>query len=301
MGQNINYNPNDPSLKDLLDFFARDIKLSMNCHHIGTIESFDSLTQTATASINYVKTFLQIGSPEASQGGQQSVGDTSITNKEYPVLVSCPVICLGGGSGALTFPIQEGDECLVLFNDRDMDNWFAGSNNAAPATTRLHSYSDAIILVGLRSMSNVILDYDTDAVALRMGENSLKIYDDEIQLQIGADGETTLVQINADMIKATRGDGSVEVTDTFIGAYIGENTSIQIDADSLLATLDTTTFEVTKTGKLEITNTTGEFVSALNQLFTDIQNATVTTMLGPQPLIMPTFPTDLATFQSFKA
>jgi hypothetical protein len=66
-------------------------------------------------------------------------------------------------------PIQEGDECLVLFNDRDMDNWYSGSSSSGVATPRLHSFSDGIILVGLSSLNNSWLVYDTIRAVLRAG------------------------------------------------------------------------------------------------------------------------------------
>jgi hypothetical protein len=72
--------------------------------------------------------------------------DTSV---EYPVLVDCPYFVLQGGGAYIDMPISAGDYCLVLFNDRDIDNWWSTANVADPASTRKHSFSDAIALVGL--------------------------------------------------------------------------------------------------------------------------------------------------------
>ena len=103
----LNMVPSEPSLKDLLDLLKKDILLSLNAHHIGTIQSFNSAKQTATATINYPKTYYQLNS-------LSGLYNPVLVN--YPLLVDCPLICLGGGTAALTFPIQSGDECLVLFN-----------------------------------------------------------------------------------------------------------------------------------------------------------------------------------------
>lgn len=280
--------PSEPELADLLRYWSKQLKLDLNCHHVGTIQSFDPAYQTATITINYSKTFAR----------SDAVGNISLVTSNYAPLLECPLICLGGGNGCLTFPIQEGDECFVMFNDRDFDNWYSGSNSSAPATTRLHSFSDAIAVVGLRSKSNVIVDYDTDAVAIRMGDNSIKLYDDRI---VAAIAEDTTLTMDAEKVEVIRGDAIVDVTTDLIAAYIGEDTSLEMDPDGLLAILDTTSFELTKAGKLSITNAQGEFVAAISQLMQDIQNGLVTTMLGPQPLVMPNFATDLATFDSFKA
>lgn len=149
--------PSEVGLTDALNLLKKDILLSLNCHHVGTIQEFDPETQTATATINYKKTYFQLNT-------KTKLYDPILI--DYPP-ISCPVIFLGGGPGALTFPVATGDECLVLFNDRDMDIWFQGNPTAGVATPRLHSFSDGVILVGLRSQQNSLDNFDTVRVALR--------------------------------------------------------------------------------------------------------------------------------------
>lgn len=175
MTQNLNLLPSEPELPDLLTMFGKQLKLELNCHHIGTIKEFTALNQTAIVSVNYTKTFQQLN----------SIGNTTLVTVNYPMIVECPVICLGGGLGSLTFPIAPGDECLLLFNDRDIDNWFAGSSSSAPNTPRLHSFSDAIALVGVRSLPNVLEDYATDAVTLTYGLNTVQIFADKVLITVG--------------------------------------------------------------------------------------------------------------------
>lgn len=152
--------PNEPSLADLLDLKKKETLLGLNCHHLATIQSFDADRQVATATINYKKTFIQLNPATGVYGPVQ---------KDYPILADCPVIVLGGGAGALTFPIQPGDECIALFNDRDINNWFNGSSNSQVASPRLHSFADAIILVGVRSLANTLDNYDSLRAVLRNG------------------------------------------------------------------------------------------------------------------------------------
>jgi hypothetical protein len=160
-GLNIPQNliPNEPELKDLFALFSKDLMLKLNCHAIGTIQSFDPAEQTAAATVNYRKTFKL----------PNEQGVYGLTTVPYPQLVDCPVIFLGGGGASLTFPVAQGDECLVLFNDRDLDNWFQGNLNAPPATPRLHSFSDAIIMVGLRSRPNVVQSFNSDNMQIKTG------------------------------------------------------------------------------------------------------------------------------------
>lgn len=176
----LNQVPTDPTLKDLLDLQKKDLLLNLMCHHIGTIQGFNATDQTATASINYKKTRFKLN---ARSGQYEPVLE------DYPLLASCPVMALGGADAALTFPIQVGDECLVLFNDRDIDNWFQGGPGMAVASSRLHSFSDGIILVGLRSLPNVIEDYDTVRTVLRNGSALVGVSLTQVKI---ANDDTTL-------------------------------------------------------------------------------------------------------------
>lgn len=146
------------SLKSLLETYKTDTAVTINCHHIGTIQTFDSATQTATASINYTKTYFEY---------DQKTNSNKPIQINYPLLMMCPVICLGGGSTALTFPIESGDECLILFNDRSIDNWFQSGQIGPINSPRVHSISDGLILVGLRNSQSVLEDYNTTHAVIR--------------------------------------------------------------------------------------------------------------------------------------
>lgn len=155
----LNLLPIDVELADALAIWKKDIFLNFNCHHLATIQSFDSLTQTAKATINYKKTFYT----------NDGSGNNVPIQVAYPILADCPVITMAGGSTAITFPIAAGDECLVLFNDRDIDNWYlSGSNNTGILnTSRLHSFADGLILIGPRSLPNVVSNYSTTHAVIR--------------------------------------------------------------------------------------------------------------------------------------
>ena len=149
----------DLSLKNLLDLFKKDIMLNFNCHAIGTIQSFDSSNCSVKATVNYKKTFMQ----------RNADGSYNSVNKDYPLMVDCPVVVLQGGTAALTMPIQAGDTCLMMFNDRDIDNWVHSGQVTENASQRFHSFADAIALVGLRPFSSPISNYDSTRAVLRNG------------------------------------------------------------------------------------------------------------------------------------
>lgn len=230
--------PNDPELADLIKLLIKEVKLGLNCHHIGKIESFDASKQTASATITYKKTYFK---PSKIPDIYEPV------LVDYPILLDCPVICLGGGAGSLEFPIEKGDECVVLFNDRDIDNWFQGGSGSATATLRLHSFSDGLILVGVRSLGNVLTEYQTDAVTLKKGNSWVRLTGDEIRLEFSTGVALVL----------------------------------------------------TSAGKFKIQGLSDELVAVINQLFLDVQAATTNTLMGPQPLVMPTFAADLLKLVAF--
>ncbi|HVT06739.1 MAG TPA: Gp138 family membrane-puncturing spike protein [Polyangia bacterium] len=78
-----------------------------------------------------------------------------------------PVYFPAGGGFVLTLPVAQGDECLVVFSERAIDNWFAHGGIQGPSEFRLHDYSDGFAFVGFASKPNAIPVVATDAVELR--------------------------------------------------------------------------------------------------------------------------------------
>jgi hypothetical protein len=124
----------DPTLTDLILEAKRDVKYSINCVQLGTIESYSRTTNMASVSVNF----------------KRKLADGTLAN--YPVLAECPVFIPSGGSSCLTFPIAKGDQCIILFNDRNIDNWYLKGEVKEPATSRCHDIADGIVLVGVRNL-----------------------------------------------------------------------------------------------------------------------------------------------------
>ena len=110
-----------PQLFDVLLRNKRETALEINCVKIGKIESYDNLTNTAKITISSLRRLAN--------------GDTC----EYPQLEDCPVFILQGGGSYLSMPIDSGDNCLVLFNDRCIDDWYIAGQVTAPDDTRAHA------------------------------------------------------------------------------------------------------------------------------------------------------------------
>lgn len=187
-------NPERPDLTDLLRKNKTDVFNEINCVQIGQIESFDASTQTASISI-LIKRVEDVNA------------DGSRIVRELPLLAECPVMVLTGGQSHLTMPIQAGDTCIVLFNDREFDNWFISGESRAPTTPRKHDLSDGIAIVGIRSLQNAIDDYLSDAVRLRYSSGSQIVLDGT---GITAEGDT-IINGNTTVNGETQFNGDSEV------------------------------------------------------------------------------------------
>lgn len=195
MSKALKYGP-QMTLASLLELEKKGTKRQINCHQVGEIVSFDPANQTAEVQIK-----------------MSYVVNDEIT--EYPLLLDCPCIILAGGEGALTMPIQAGDSCLVLFNDRDMDNWFAGGQTMPPRTDRMHDFSDAIALVGLRNQQNKLGAYLAQGTELKYGNSTIQLENGKVTLK---NGTSTVVMDNGNVtVTATNIalTGAVAVTGTF--------------------------------------------------------------------------------------
>lgn len=177
--------PNEPTLADLMNLLKKEIFFDLNCHHIATIQSFDSAKQTVTASMNYTKTIFQL---------DETSGLYNPIQVSYPLLVDLPVIVIGGGTVRLTMPIKKGDQCLVLFNDRNIDNWFQSGQVGPVANSRAHSFADGFALVGPNSLNSLIAGYDGVRALLTNGtvKNGINPSNNKLVLTNGTSLNTLL-------------------------------------------------------------------------------------------------------------
>lgn len=187
MSQEIQLNVKKPdtTLREVLNLIKQEVKLEINCHAIGTIQSFDSSNQTATITINYLRTYYE------KIDNSENYKKTTV---EYPLLIDCPVVCLRGGSAGLSLPIQKGDECLVLFNDRSIDNWFSSGQVLPVSNPRLHSMSDGIALVGLSNSQRSIEDYDATRASLYYGKTRVAVGEEKVKIENETKNLNTILQ-----------------------------------------------------------------------------------------------------------
>ena len=172
---NINAIPN-PELTDALLQLKQDIFRTLHCVKVGQIQSFDATKKTAQVQILF-KRVLNDG-----------------TIADYPILADCPIFTLQGGGGAIQFPIQAGDQCLLFFSDRNIDAWFQSGGSSAPFDARCHDLSDGFALVGINALSSSLPAYAAGQTTLAYNGAKIILQGGLLSLANGTTSLLTLLQ-----------------------------------------------------------------------------------------------------------
>lgn len=143
-----------PDLKDIVDQRVNIKNERLNTFIPARIVSYDNKTQTVTVR------------PVMYESHKDGV------STKFADIPSVPVVFPSAGGGSLTFPIKVGDDCVVLFSQRDFSGWWVTDKVPSQSPTqRYHNYNDAIAIVGLTSRSNS-LQASTDNVELTFEDSS---------------------------------------------------------------------------------------------------------------------------------
>ena len=166
---------------------AQDAIMSrLNCHNIGRIIEFDTLTQTCTVEMMQIKQF-----------NEQTFIPAPITQ--------VPLIILGAGGGHITMPNPVGTICLLLFLDRNIDNFMETGEQYVPDTARMHDFTDAIALTTFTTLANPIQNYDENAITISYQNANIKVKD---EIVINSQGNVTInsptaITLNAPDVSTT--------------------------------------------------------------------------------------------------
>lgn len=179
-------------IQDLIDAKIKNGFFNNHFCNIGRIYGFNISKQTATIEILINR--------------KKNADDKD--GIEIPPLLDVPVVIYGGGGYSITTPIKQGDECLVLFNDRSIDNWYMLGDKRIPREDRIHNYSDAIAIVGINNQKKNIQGYSDNSICINKdGKNIVEISDSEIKATLG----TTKAEIKSSEIKLSVGAVSLTI------------------------------------------------------------------------------------------
>ena len=82
-------------------------------------------------------------------------------------------------------------ECILLFNDREIETWFINGGSNIQAYPRMHDLTDAVAIVGIRSLPQMI-QILTDCLHLFYGQSELQVKAPEVNIS------SPVVNIRAD-------------------------------------------------------------------------------------------------------
>lgn len=86
--------------------------------------------------------------------------------QDMAILINVPLIVPASKLAIISIPAKVGDEVLVGFFERSVDNYLYGDGNTPvdPKDYRRHDYNDAVAIVGLNTFSNALEMHPEDLV-----------------------------------------------------------------------------------------------------------------------------------------
>lgn len=173
-----------PDFSDAISSAQEAVMSRLNCHNVGKIIEFDSLTQTCTIQLMQLK-----------QHGNSTYTPAPLTE--------VPLIIYGQGNAHITLPDPVGSICLVFFLDRNIDVFIQTGELYQPDTTRMHDFTDCIAVTTFKTSVDPIEDYDTEAISIiytKLIEEVLytaviKNYANSILLQVNTQENTSQIAL----------------------------------------------------------------------------------------------------------
>ena len=176
---------------------------------IGIISSYNPTNSTAEIQL-------------VSKEGVRDM-DGTVESKELPLLLDVPICFPHSKEHAITFPIKEGDECIVVFSDRAIDNWWQNGGVQEQNIDRMHDLSDAIAFVAPYSQKT------------KLGTNGSEEPNSD-NLQIRSFSGKTYIEIESEDNKHTinilnneSGNMTIKIMNGTLDIYAKGNTTFHTD------------------------------------------------------------------------
>ena len=146
----------------------------------GIIQAYDAATQTADVQIVVSRMTREDG-----------------TVQQIPILPNVPVVHPRSETAFIHMPIAPGDSVLIVFAERNIDDWRRNAKPGDAPDDRRHHYSDAIALVGMfPDTKPMVLDSgDATKLVIQSGDRKITLSDggDILLGEVGGSGEEPAV------------------------------------------------------------------------------------------------------------
>jgi hypothetical protein len=165
------------------------------------------------------------------------------TPEDLPQLSNVPLGILRLGGFCITFPVNVGDEGLVVFADMSIDSWWQSGGTANnQVERRRHDLTDGLFFPMFQSQPRSLTNYSTSALQVKSDDGTTVITVSEGQIILTPDSGTTQIVLTPGSATVTPDSGTTQIVLTPGAAHINA-TAITLNGD------------VTVTGQLTVDDT----------------------------------------------
>lgn len=175
-----------PSIRNVLgdesqlyENIIKKVNFNLRCCIPGVIQQYDPKTNTASIQPAIREEIVN--------------EDNTVQYMNLPILVNVPIIFPSCSIGSIKMLLKQGDECLVLFSDLSIDNFWKYANVQNPIEVRRHDLSDGIAIPCVLSQPNT-KPFNGTGVEITSGESKISITNNGIKFT-DQNGTITLEQI----------------------------------------------------------------------------------------------------------
>ena len=129
-----------------IDTLIDDRLDKLNCVRVGIVEEY--YPEDRTAKVNLVNMIYD------------GITEQGIQKTKPPAPLFPRVMFIGTPDNGIDYKVQQGDEVLVFFCDREIESWWLSGNTSQLNYFRTHHMSDCIALAGIRSQPKTTITND---------------------------------------------------------------------------------------------------------------------------------------------
>lgn len=175
-----------PSIRNVLgddsqlyENIIKKVNFNLRCCIPGVIQQYDPKTNTASIQPAIREEIVN--------------EDNTVQYMNLPILVNVPIIFPSCSIGSINMLLKQGDECLVLFSDLSIDNFWKYANVQNPIEVRRHDLSDGIAIPCVLSQPNT-KPFNGTGMEITSGKSKISITNNGITFT-DQNGTITLEQI----------------------------------------------------------------------------------------------------------
>lgn len=137
------------------------------------------------------------------------------------------VLCFPRAGGfSITFPVQAGDEVLIVFSCRCIDGWWqSGGINNIPPEFRMHDLSDGFAILAPTSQPKKLSGISSDSIQIRNDEQTKFIEISPSAVTVLSDGDINLTGENINI--------TGNITESATNLYLNATVSIHVTAPDI--------------------------------------------------------------------